>query len=89
MTQNLKIPEVTIDEAKMIIKALASTQSVLLLSPPGVGKSDLVQQVAAENGLECKSLLGTLPLEFNDPVRVIIHPCPEQDIVLVPGGRKL
>ena len=31
MTQNLKIPEVTIDEAKMIIKALASTQSVLLL----------------------------------------------------------
>ena len=59
MTQNLKIPEVTIDEAKMIIKALASTQSVLLLSPPGVGKSDLVQQVSAENGLECKSLLGT------------------------------
>ena len=59
MTQNLKMPEVTIDEAKMIIKALASTQSVLLLSPPGVGKSDLVQQVAAENGLECKSLLGT------------------------------
>jgi len=27
-----------------------------------------------------------LPLEFNDPVREIIHPCPEQDIILAPGG---
>ena len=26
-----------------------------------------------------------LPLEFNDPVREIIHPCPEQDIILAPG----
>ena len=27
-----------------------------------------------------------LPLEFNEPVRKIIHPCPEQDIILAPGG---
>ena len=27
-----------------------------------------------------------LPLEFNDPVREIIHPNPEQDIILAPGG---
>lgn len=27
-----------------------------------------------------------LPLEFHDPVREIIHPNPEQDIILAPGG---
>lgn len=27
-----------------------------------------------------------LPLEFNDSIREIIHPQPEQDIVLLPGG---
>lgn len=27
-----------------------------------------------------------LPLEFNNPVREIIHPNPEQDIILAPGG---
>lgn len=26
-----------------------------------------------------------LPLEYNDPVREIIHPSPEQDIIMVPG----
>ena len=30
--------------------------------------------------------MGTLSLKFNDPVREIIHPCPEQDIILAPGG---
>ena len=30
--------------------------------------------------------MGTLSLEFNDPVREIIHPCPEWDIILAPGG---
>ncbi|MCI0700913.1 MAG: AAA family ATPase, partial [Planctomycetia bacterium] len=38
---------------------LSHEQSVLLLSPPGVGKSDVVRQAAADAGLECKSLLGT------------------------------
>src|SRR5438445_2243307 len=36
-----------------------SEQSLLLLSPPGVGKSDAVRQAAADAGLACRSLLGT------------------------------
>ncbi|MBW3542169.1 MAG: AAA family ATPase [Planctomycetes bacterium] len=38
---------------------MAAEQSLLLLSPPGVGKSDIVRQAAAEAGLPCRSLLGT------------------------------
>lgn len=56
---NENIPTVTLSEAKAIIKALAHDQSVLLLSPPGVGKSDSVMQAAADVGLPCRSLLGT------------------------------
>jgi hypothetical protein len=50
---------VTLSEAKALITALASSQSVLLLSAPGMGKSQIVQQAAAEAGLPCRSLLGT------------------------------
>ena len=50
---------VTLSQAKELIRCLAHEQSVLLLSPPGVGKSDVVRQAAADAGLECKSLLGT------------------------------
>jgi len=50
---------VTLAEAKSLIRCLSHEQSVLLLSPPGVGKSDVVRQAAAEAGLPCKSLLGT------------------------------
>jgi len=50
---------VTLSQAKELIRCLSHEQSVLLLSPPGVGKSDVVRQAAAEAGLECKSLLGT------------------------------
>src|SRR3954465_5016278 len=50
---------VTLSQAKELIRCLAHEQSVLLLSPPGVGKSDVVRQAAAAAGLECKSLLGT------------------------------
>ena len=53
------VPQVTLGEAKKIISALAATQSVLLLSSPGVGKSAVVRQAADEAGLECRSLLGT------------------------------
>jgi MoxR-like ATPase len=42
-----------------LLGCLAAEQSVLLLSPPGVGKSDVVRQAAAAAGLPCKSLLGT------------------------------
>src|SRR3954451_4489512 len=50
---------VTLSQAKELIRCLAHEQSLLLLSPPGVGKSDVVRQAAAEANLECKSLLGT------------------------------
>ena len=50
---------ITLSQAKSLVKALARGQSVLLLSAPGVGKSDIVRQAAAEAGLECRSLLGT------------------------------
>lgn len=50
---------VTLSEAKALIKALAPAESILLLSSPGMGKSQIVQQAATEAGLECRSLLGT------------------------------
>src|SRR6201996_5211573 len=50
---------VTLGQAKGLIRGLAREQSLLLLSPPGVGKSDAVRQAAAEAGLPCRSLLGT------------------------------
>jgi hypothetical protein len=53
------IETVTLSQARAILKAMAHEQSLLLLSPPGVGKSDTVAQAAAEAGLPCKSLLGT------------------------------
>ena len=53
------IETVTLSEAKSLIRVLAHQQSLLLLSPPGVGKSDCVAQAAREAGLECRSLLGT------------------------------
>jgi hypothetical protein len=53
------IPSVTLSQAKECIRCLADTESVLLLSPPGVGKSEIVRQAAAEAGLEVRSLLGT------------------------------
>ena len=52
-------PTVTLTKAKSIIKSLAHKQSVLLLSPPGIGKSESVMQAAVDEGLECRSLLGT------------------------------
>src|SRR5262245_8347396 len=50
---------VTLSQAKELVRCLAVTESVLLLSPPGVGKSDVVQQTAREAGLVVRSLLGT------------------------------
>ena len=51
--------DLTLSQSKALIKALAHDQSLLLLSAPGVGKSDIVRQAAAEAGLACRSLLGT------------------------------
>ena len=50
---------ITLRQAKTLIKCMAHEQSFLLLSPPGVGKSEMVYQAAAEAGLPCRSLLGT------------------------------
>ncbi len=50
---------VTLSQAKALIQAMAHEQSFLLLAPPGVGKSAIVAEAAAEAGLPCRSLLGT------------------------------
>src|SRR2546423_11705596 len=50
---------VTLKEAKEIIRCMAHQHSILLLSGPGVGKSDCVYQAAADAGLPCRSLVGT------------------------------
>jgi MoxR-like ATPase len=49
----------TLGEAKKLVQCMAHEQSFLLLSQPGVGKSEMVAQAAAEVGLRCRSLLGT------------------------------
>lgn len=53
------IETVTLSQAKGLVECAAHEQSFLLLSPPGVGKSDMIAQAAAAAGLECRSLLGT------------------------------
>lgn len=50
---------ITLNQAKKLIQCMSHEQSFLLLSPPGVGKSEMVYQAAAEAGLPCRSLLGT------------------------------
>jgi MoxR-like ATPase len=50
---------ITLGQAKKLVQCMAHEQSFLFLSPPGVGKSDMVAQAAAEAGLPCRSLLGT------------------------------
>lgn len=50
---------ISLGQAKKLVQCMAHEQSFLFLSPPGVGKSDMVTQAAAEAGLPCRSLLGT------------------------------
>ena len=69
----------------------AQEQSFLLLSPPGVGKSDIVRQAAAEAGLACRSLLGTqiAPEDVSGIPRIIGERsvfCPPR--VLLPEGNE-
>ena len=60
MSNNNQLSEtITLSEARTLIQSLAHEQSLLLLSAPGLGKSDTVFQAAKAAGLECKSLLGT------------------------------
>ena len=50
---------VTLRQAKKLIQCMAHEQSFLLLSAPGMGKSEMVYVAAREAGLPCRSLLGT------------------------------
>jgi MoxR-like ATPase len=50
---------ITLNQAKKLVQCMAHEQSFMFLSAPGVGKSDMVYQAAAEAGLPCRSLLGT------------------------------
>jgi hypothetical protein len=50
---------VTLRQAKQLVQCMAQEQSFLLLSPPGIGKSEMVYEAAREAGLPCRSLLGT------------------------------
>src|SRR3954451_22508976 len=59
MVQQSRLETVTLGQAREIILYMAHQHSVLLLSGPGVGKSDCVYQAAAAAGLPCRSLLGT------------------------------
>ena len=51
MTQHSWIETVTLRQAKEIIHCMADRHSILLLSGPGVGKSDIVYQAAQEAAL--------------------------------------
>jgi hypothetical protein len=50
---------VTLRQAKKLIQCMAHEQSFLLLSAPGMGKSEMIYEAAADAGLPCRSLLGT------------------------------
>ncbi len=50
---------VTLNQAKKLVQCMAHEQSFMFMSAPGVGKSEMVYQAAAEAGLPCRSLLGT------------------------------
>ena len=57
--ENRLVETVTLAQAKALIRCLAHEQSLLLQSPPGVGKTAIVTEAAVEAGLPCRSLLGT------------------------------
>jgi len=59
MAQQTWMETVTLGQVSQMIRCLAHEQSLLLLSGPGVGKSEVVYQAAAEAGLPCRSLVGT------------------------------
>lgn len=52
-------PVVSVSQARALVSTLAAHESLLLVSPPGVGKSDIVLAAARQAGLRCHSLLGT------------------------------
>ena len=86
------VETVTLDQASALIQSAAHEQSFLLLSPPGLGKSDMVRQTATEAGLECRSLLGTqiAPEDVSGVPRIVGERsvfCPPR-VLLPEGGGK-
>ena len=59
VARNAMEETITLKQAKKLVQCMADEQSFLLLSPPGVGKSEMVYQAAREVGIPCRSLLGT------------------------------
>ncbi len=59
MAHSSRPETVTLAQAREILRCMADQHSILLLSGPGVGKSDIVYQAAADAGLPCRSLVGT------------------------------
>ena len=61
---NIRVPQpivapILLSEAKALLRCLADGESLLLQAAPGVGKTAIVAEAAAEAGLPCRSLLGT------------------------------
>lgn len=52
-------PVVSLARAGALVAELAAHESLLLLSAPGVGKTDIITAAARRAGLRCCSLLGT------------------------------
>ena len=59
MKNNMLQEPITLSQARSLIKAMGHKESILLLSAPGVGKTDSVYQIAEEMNYMCNSLLGT------------------------------
>ena len=83
----------TLAEAKTLMSCLAHAESLLLLSSPGVGKSDIVREAATEAGLECRSLLGTqiAPEDVSGVPKVIGGRtifCPPRMLLPEDGGQR-
>jgi hypothetical protein len=64
---------ITLRQAKKLIQCMAHEQSFLLLSAPGMGKSEMVYETAREAGLPCRSLLATqiAPEEVSGVPRIV------------------
>ena len=83
--------EITLARAKSLIRAMAHEQSLLLLAPPGIGKSDIVFEAAREAGLPCRSLLGTqiAPEDVSGVPRIVGERsvfCPPRTLLPEDGG---
>jgi hypothetical protein len=82
---------ITLARARTLIRAMAHEQSLLLLAPPGIGKSDIVFEAAREAGLPCRSLLGTqiAPEDVSGVPRIVGERsvfCPPRTLLPEDGG---